>query len=1176
MRILLTASICLAAATSAFAGDVDLPRHPSLSPDGADVVFSWRGDLWKVPSRGGHAVRLTSHTATETKSAWSPDGRRIAFQSDRDGFENLWVMDADGGNVRRVTDDDTGLALTDWSADGTEILFGAGREGDVFREPRPYAVSAAGGPVRRVHDAFGREPVESADGKRVLFTRGGSAWSRRGYRGPDSRDVWMFDVAAKSFRRLTTWEGNDGRAAWTSSGEMCFLSDRNGKSVEVYRRAIDAADDTAQRVTDFGGADVWDLAVARDGRSAVVVVGDALHRIDLATPGAKPERIAITAPEDEAEREETIDASDDVSEAALSPDGKVLAVVAYGEVFVRNVEDKHPTARVTTTIARERGIAWSPDGEKLYFSADVGGKESIFAATVTATRTEIREAYEKALKPPEAPKPAPAKPETPKGETPKPETPKTEPAKPETPPAEPKPEPKPEKKDDDEKAGDDDEKPAAKKPAAKRTPADRWQDAIEFKVDLVVPSSAHDREPMPSPDGKSLLFRRGLGDLVVFDLAAKTERVLVRGWDASIDFRWSPDSRHVAYNQDDVNFNSDVWIVRADGSSPAVNISRHPANDRAPRWSADGKVLVFLSERIDREYDVWRVNLDAKLDTMSPLETAEYFKEAGAAAKKRKPLPPAKKADGNPDGKPTDAKPADGAAKGEKKPAAPAETAEPAALDLADAWKRLVRLTTMRGSETSIDIAPSGEQVYFRGKDGPDEGLFSIGWDGKGQKKLTATGALQMVSLTGDTLVLVNAGRAATLPAAGGAPKTLDVDARFKVDRGDFAEQKFREAARIVGECFYHPTLKGLDWPALTERYAALARRTRTAEEFDAIAAYLLGELNGSHLGVSSRRRGAASGEPNGRLGVVVDPVPAAPGNQAAPAFRVRSVVPYGPADRGPMKLLPGDVVTAVEGAPFQTAQSFEAAFAGRVGRETRVSVRREKDGKPLDLQLFLTPVAWGTEVQLRYDAWCAANEAKVHELSKGRLGYLHIRAMDDSSLQNFERDLYAAAEGHEGLVLDVRNNGGGSTADLVLASLMVQPHAYTTPRGGDPKVTTGYPRDRLFIQRYVLPANLLCNEKSFSNAEILSHAFRTLKRGTLVGQRTYGGVISTGGTSLLDGTSVRMPFRGWYLPDGSDMENNGAVPDLLVPQTPEAESRGDDEQLRAAVDDLVRRLPAR
>ena len=180
---------------------------------------------------------------------------------------------------------------------------------------------------------------------------------------------------------------------------------------------------------------------------------------------------------------------------------------------------------------------------------------------------------------------------------------------------------------------------------------------------------------------------------------------------------------------------------------------------------------------------------------------------------------------------------------------------------------------------------------------------------------------------------------------------------------------------------------------------------------------------------------------------------------------------------------------------------------------------------------------------------------------------------MGQASLDVFERDLYAAAGDKDGLIIDVRNNGGGWTADRLLSSIMVQEHAYTIPRGADPNERGHYPQDRLFIQRYTLPINMLCNEKSFSNAEIIAHAFKTLGRGTLVGQRTYGGVISTGGTSLIDGTFVRLPFRGWFVTGGKDMENNGAVPNVLVPQTPEAESRNDDEQLRAAVDDLLKRL---
>ena len=193
---------------------------------------------------------------------------------------------------------------------------------------------------------------------------------------------------------------------------------------------------------------------------------------------------------------------------------------------------------------------------------------------------------------------------------------------------------------------------------------------------------------------------------------------------------------------------------------------------------------------------------------------------------------------------------------------------------------------------------------------------------------------------------------------------------------------------------------------------------------------------------------------------------------------------------------------------------------------------------------------------------------------------------------QGYVTKLNAALEGHEELAsksvaallsdIDsvpsdirtaVRNNGGGSTADLVLSSIMVQPHAYTVARNADLSYTDGYPRDRLFIQRYTKPMTMMCNEKSFSNAEIVSHAFKTLGRGTLVGQQTYGGVISTGAFTPVDGPRVRQPFRGWYLLDGTDMENNGAMPDVVIEQTPEAESAEADEQIEAAVREMLGRL---
>ena len=275
------------------------------------------------------------------------------------------------------------------------------------------------------------------------------------------------------------------------------------------------------------------------------------------------------------------------------------------------------------------------------------------------------------------------------------------------------------------------------------------------------------------------------------------------------------------------------------------------------------------------------------------------------------------------------------------------------------------------------------------------------------------------------------------------------------------------------------------------------------------------------------------------------------------------------------MALAIGDVITAIEWKSFGSTDTIESMLKGRIGKETIVSIQRKtEEGGIQEFDILITPISWGTQRQLKYNAWRRAKARQVEEWSDGRLGYIHIQAMNQPSLDVFERDLYAAAGDKDGLIIDVRNNGGGWTTDRVLASIMTRPHAYTVPRGADPTMTTGYPQDRLFIQRYTFPINMLCNEKSFSNAEIISHAFKTLKRGTLVGQETHGAVISTGGMRLIDGTSVRLPFRGWYVLDGTDMENHGAVPDIIVPQTPESETNEEDAQLKTAVTDLLNRLP--
>jgi tricorn protease len=1178
----LSSALLLAAAVAgvASAATVDLPRFPALSPDGRDVVFNWRGDLWKAPANGGQAVRLTSNPADDLRAAWSPDGSLIAFESDREGTRNLYVMKSDGTAITQVTESDVPQTLSGFftGPDGKPTLtFDATMEGDLYRSSRPYRVGLGGGAPIRTVDAFGTFAQYSKDGSKVLFERGGSQWFRRHYRGPDARDAWMFDVKSGTYTKLTDWAGNDGMPRWIGDDSYVFLSDRIGDTVNLFRAATTPGA-TATQLTDFKGTDIHWVTVSSDGRRAIVANWDALYAVDLTsgTPNAK--RLEFSAGEDGLDDMMRKVIGREVSEAALSPDGQTVAMVAFGDVWVKGTAEKSTPRRLTESAGRERDIAWSSDGLSLFYVSDADGGESIFVAKVDKTRDEVRKRTEERLNPPKPEENAAEGPEA-KAAGDKPEEAKAEPAKDDPKAASGD---KPAEGDGDQKK---DEKKGEKKDKKEKKDPEldpaRWADAMTFTTSPVIHAATFDARPTPSPDNKLLAFRRGNGNIWIYDLETKAERELVKGFDADLEFRWSPDSKLIAYAMDDHNFNKDIWLIPADASEPARNVTRHPDSDGSPRFSADGKILAFVSERANEEMDVWCVFLEKDLEGLTGKDLDQYYKDAGEAAKKRKP--PEGKKPGQKDepksepkeeekkdegeteaSKADDAKPADDKSAEAKEPTKPVSPFGD--LDLDDAYLRVHRVTRLAGNEGNLEILPAGDKVVFTGSEGSTPALYTIKTDGTGLAKLGSMSNVQSLNFAGDRVVVVSGGAGQSIAVAGGETKTYDLGETIDISVPVFQRQKYVEAMRVLGQYFYLADMKGLDWPKVTQGYLALAERCRTNEEFDWVANRQLGELNASHMGVRSPEAPSPLRQPFGRLGARVRPVDG--------GFEVTSLVDGSPAVLAKQPLKVGDVITAIDFTPFALGDTIERALKGKVGKEVVVTVRRPVTGaEPLSLDLLMTPIAGGQMSGLFYEDAVRQNARLVSEWSNGQLGYIHIRAMDQSSLDDFERDLYAAAEGKKGLLIDVRNNGGGSTADLLLSSIMVQPHAYTIPRDGDPNVKDGYPQDRLFIQRYTLPINMLCNEKSFSNAEITSHAFRTLKRGTLVGQQTYGGVISTGGTSLLDGTTVRLPFRGWYLADGTDMENHGAMPDIVVPQTPEDESKAFDAQLKAAVDDLLKRV---
>lgn len=1257
---------------------VGYPEYPSLSPDGQTLVFSWGGDLWAVPTSGGAASRITVHPGEERRSTFSPDGTTLAFESTRDGTRNIYtcsLLSTPTGLVAsapvRITASDRPHALGTFTRDGKALLLSGTFEPTIYRTTRIYrveltgstnptlAAGVAGGLISKVSEAFGGAPRMAADGS-ILFQRGSCPPQRPKYRGSGSLEVWRLTPAG-AFEKLSNSPGNNFDAWPLPDGSFVFISSRDGQN-NLYRAGPQGESaQPARQLTNFTptaeersiAAGVRDLAVSLDGRVAVFAVWDKLYRLDLTNASAKPEPITITAGADDATLDiQRVVADKDVTETALSPDGKTIALIARGEVFVRATAEGLPTRRVTFTTGRERDLAWSPDGRVLYFASDDPGltstgtsdpdavvknlgKYAIYAASVELAREDLDP-----KKPADADKPADKsteksdKPETPTAD------PKADPAK-----DEPKSDSPADKATDKKADGptDDKKSDAAAKPAARKPKrpdfGKRWSEALRFTIEPVVNIDADARHPVPSPDARALLFTQGLGDLVLMNLESGAKVTVLESWDDA-EAVWAPDSRHIVYSVSDLDFNSDIWLLDTGGADhledptpfTPINLTRHPDLDYSPRLSADGKVLTFLSERGDRrdQTDVYQVYLDRDLEGMTAYERDEYVKKSADAASKRKPVETplfalkrdavakrleaeaAAKADSaskpDADAKPDADKPAEIAAdKSSDKPTdAPARPRasrpkpEKLKLDADDAYLRIRRLGAASGSKSNLAVTPGADRVLFSTSVDGEPALVSVDHKGQDRKVLQAGPVSDVsMSLTGDRAAFIRQGQASSVPTKGGKVDALPIDAPMVIDVRAQQQQKFLEAARTFGDRHYHPTHKGLDWPALTRRYLPLAVATRTSSAFNRVLDHLFDELDGSHTGASGGPAYSAAPPGTGYLGVRTRPVPG--------GFEIVSILPESPATHKNSRLRAGDVILGIDGKRLATddaalpAIDLDTALMGRAGRETLVELHRAKSAddasdkpasdkstsdkaasdkpsaKPAPASPFIViiPISGAQLTQLSYQEEVRVRRATVEKLSQGRLGYLHIRSMSEPEVREFERDLYAAAHGKEGLIIDVRDNGGGSTADILLSSLTAPNHAYTAPRGVDLKTVPrdAYPRDRRLIYAWTRPLNVLINQHSFSNAEIFAHAIKTTKRGRLVGTATFGGVISTGAFTLIDGTSIRMPFRGWYLADGTDLENNGAKPDVPVPQTPQDEAAGKDAQLEAAVTDLLSQL---
>ncbi len=675
---------------------------------------------------------------------------------------------------------------------------------------------------------------------------------------------------------------------------------------------------------------------------------------------------------------------------------------------------------------------------------------------------------------------------------------------------------------------------------------------LKYTVTSITNTNEDEFGPVVSPDSKKIAFRRGIGQLLTADIDDSGNlsniKILRDGWDTPGSVAWSPDSRWLAYSYSDLNFNEEVYIHAADNSMEPVNVSMHPKYDGNPFWSADGTKLGFTSNRNNGDGDVWFAWLRN--------EDWEKSKEEWKREEKDD--------DNGKDDKDDDEE----------------EKEVTVEIDFEDIYLRLNQVTGFSGNESDFVFDKDGQFIYYvvgspgRFNHKVERNMYKIKWDGSDNKEVLSgnkrPSSLQLSAKGDYVYMLTDGGKITRVKTKDDKDETLSVSSQLNVNYKDERAQIFEEGWRALNAGFYDPGFHGYDFTALKNQYKPIALKASTKEDFQYVYNLMLGQLNASHMGLySGENQKETQSQKTGFIGIE--------GQNVENGFQVNRIVPNSPADKVESKINAEDVILSVNQQSVSPGTNFFSLMTDL--SDNPVLLRVQRTGGSTEEVVIWPKTSLSGEL---YDDWVETRRRLTDDYSGGRLGYLHIRGMNWTSFERFERELMAAGYGKDGIVIDVRFNGGGWTTDFLMTVLTVRQHAYTIPRGAADNLDDQhlefkdtYPfGERLPYASWTKPSIAICNENSYSNAEIFSHAYKTLGLGTLVGKPTFGAVISTGGWGLVDGSFVRMPFRAWYVrATEKNMEHGPAVPDIIVDNPPAYKANNVDPQLQRAVEELLSQM---
>jgi len=678
--------------------------------------------------------------------------------------------------------------------------------------------------------------------------------------------------------------------------------------------------------------------------------------------------------------------------------------------------------------------------------------------------------------------------------------------------------------------------------------------AAPFTENLLIGGEGDAFQPVYSPDGSRIAYRQDRTNLRVFDRQTRRS-VQVLGkesvysyTDDDLNFAWAPDGRWLV-SRTGFETTAEIELIDATGQAPRRNISRSGFTDSHPVVSADGSAVLWLSDRVALHSADSNA---AAMDVYAGFLTAEAFDAFRATPEERMRMDQLRERQAT-------------ASTAQKAPA----KASPAALPTADGIeRRTVRLTPLSLQPGFFRLTPDQRTLVVVSNDPTGQVVgYAIDTASRSPRVLFTRPPGSTVDIESDdevsTLVVLGPQGIERYDIASGKSQgTVPFNAEMVRDAQAEIAAIFDHAWRLTQVKFYDPKLHGVDWVAVGQAHRKFLPYVRHWEELAEVLSEMVGELNASHQG-GFFMGGSPNADATASLGVYFDETWRGEGQ------KVVDVLAGGPADRPGSALRPGATVLAVDGNPITAQTDVHRWLNRKAGQPVLLSVRPAQGGNPVEQMVI--PVAQGQEIALAYRRWVDQRREQVARLSGGRLGYIHLPAMDLPSYLQAYSDLFGQHRLAEAVVVDVRYNGGGNLHDQLAALLTGQRLASLVSRDGVRFID-------IPTTRWTKPSIVIANAASYSDGSAFPSLYQRQKIGKLVGQRVPGTATAVIWEHQLDRRLVYgVPQLGFMGEDGRWFENQEIVPEVIVDADPASVTAGRDPMLERAVQEMLQQIgPAR